>query len=212
MRTSRRTSLSSRKRTAKSRAGWAAKSYKDVTAAYGDVTDVSLTLDEPVPDSVRFAYLCVFNSGEWAAIHWGEIHDGRVTFTDMGRDIAYLPMYYINEELVPAGDPFILDTDGSRRPLVGRLEAPVDLSIVSTTRRTQEASTEAVAVSFLAPGTAYELFYWDESWQSLGQSTAGEEPLEFLAPSGALYWLVATDSKREEERIFTYEDGRQVWW
>jgi len=88
----------------------------------------------------------------------------------------------------------------------------VDLAIVSTTSRTQEASTEAVAVSFLAPGTAYELFYWDGSWQSLGQSTAGEDPLEFLAPSGALYWLVATDSKREEERIFTYEDGLQVWW
>jgi len=188
------------------------KSYTDVSAAYGDVSDVTIAFDEPVDDSIHFAYLCVFNDGEWKAIQWGRIRNNRVVFPAMLRGVALLPMYFIDEELVPAGDPFILTEQGAVEPLVGHLERPAELVITSTTRRTQEKSTESFEISYLTPGKEYELFYWDDGWQSLGEAEATDEPIEFLAPSGALYWLVAVDSKREEERIFTYSDGRQVWW
>ena len=69
-----------------------------------------------------------------------------------------------------------------------------------------------IARTFLRPGETYELSFWRDGWQSLGTATAGEKPLEFdRVPSGTLYWLVAEGSDREE-RIFTMEDGRQVWW
>jgi len=52
-----------------------------------------------------------------------------------------------------------------------------------------------------------------DGWQLLGKSVAGDKPLVFEGiPVGCLYWLVAEDSDQEEERIFTLEDGRQVWW
>ncbi len=188
------------------------KSYTDVTAAYGPVTDVPVAFDSTIDDSVPFAYLCVFNDGDWRAIQWGVIKQNRVVFPAMLRGIAYLPMFYINKELVPAGDPFILTAQGAVEPLVGHLDKPVDLTITSTTRRSQDKSTEGLEVSFLSPGKQYELFYWDKGWQSLGETEATDEPIEFLAPSGALYWLVAADSKREEERIFTWDADRQVWW
>ena len=62
-------------------------------------------------------------------------------------------------------------------------------------------------------GDTYELFYWDGNrWVSLGQQKAADVKLEYeQVPSGTLYWLRDL-TKGKEERIFTYEGGRQVWW
>ena len=66
-------------------------------------------------------------------------------------------------------------------------------------------------MSALASGKSYELSYWNDGWQSAGKGVATEGPLELVAPAGALYRLVASDS-RDGERIFTWDDGQQVWW
>ncbi len=187
------------------------KNYIDVTSAYTDVCDVTVNFDEPVPDSVPFAYLSVFNAGEWRAIHWGKIENNQATFTDMGKDIAYLPVFYLNEELVPAGEPFILQKDNSRKILHADPEHQVTLTVISTTSKTIEHASEGIKKSFLSPNQEYELFYWDNGWQSVGKKTAGKKPLKFKAPAGALYWMVAAGSDKDE-RIFTYENGTQVWW
>lgn len=68
--------------------------------------------------------------------------------------------------------------------------------------------------NFIREGEIYELYYWDQSgWQSLGKKTGVKEA--FLVyeevPSNALF-LLRNHTKGKEERIFTYEDGRQVWW
>ena len=88
------------------------RSYSDVTADYVDVSDVTIACDGAAASGRRFAYLAVFNSGEWRAIHWGQINDGQVTFSDMGTDIVYLPTLYLDEKLVPFAAPFILGPDG----------------------------------------------------------------------------------------------------
>jgi len=78
------------------------KSYVDVTRQYMETTDVTVKLAGPVPKGARFAYLCVFNEGEWHAIHWGRIDlRHQVTFTQMGRNICYLPAYYIDDKSSP---------------------------------------------------------------------------------------------------------------
>lgn len=188
------------------------KSYIDVTADYTDVCDLTLEFEREIPDSVDIAYLCVFNSGEWKPIHWGRIENGSATFTDMGKDIAYLPALYINEEIMPFGSPFILDSDGIAAELGSDDLNEISVQLTSTTRRKQEISTDAILKTFLIAGVEYELFYWDDGWESLGKSTAADKPIVFEdVPAGCLYWLMATDSDKEE-RIFTIEDGRQVWW
>lgn len=62
-------------------------------------------------------------------------------------------------------------------------------------------------------GDEYELFYWNENrWKSLGRKKAEENYLNFEnVPSGELY-LLRDLTKGKEERIFTYEDGKQIWW
>jgi len=190
----------------------AGKSYLDVTADYIDVCDVTVEFEREIPDSVDIAYLCVFNSGEWKAIHWGRIEDSAVLFIDMGMDIAYLPALYLDEEIAPFGHPFILQSDSSMRELHPEGERTMSVQLTSTTRRKQEISTDGIAKTFLTPGQEYELFYWLDGWQSLGTSVASEKPLVFEeVPAGCLYWLVEKDSDREE-RIFTIEDDHQVWW
>ncbi|RMH74261.1 MAG: transglutaminase domain-containing protein [Gemmatimonadetes bacterium] len=191
----------------------AGKNYIDVTADYTEVCDVTLTLTQPVPDSVTFAYLGVFNAGEWRAIHWGKIEpDRQVTFTDMGKNIAYIPLYYVHEELIPAGVPFILQEDNTIRPLIADTTQTATVKLISTTRRVLDRSTDGIEQTFLTPDTEYELFYWQDEWVSLGTQIATEKPLYFEAvPHGGLYWLVEKDS-REEERIFTMENGKQIWW
>ena len=189
----------------------AGKSYLDVTADYVPVSDVTLQLDS-IPDSTNFAYLCVFNSGEWGAIHWGAITDTQVTFTDMGRDIAYLPAYFVENELIPAGPPFILDVGGKILKLnISETTPDQEISLISTTKRKLAISTDGIVETFFSDGAEYEMFFWQNEWISQGKIVENNQPLKFTVPGNGLYWLVEVDG-RKQERIFTWKNGQQMWW
>jgi hypothetical protein len=189
----------------------AGKSYIDVTSDYVDVCDVTVDFEKEIPDSVDIAYLCVFNSGEWQPIHWGRIEDNSAVFTDMGVDVMYLPALYLNEEIVPYDPPMLLD-GGCTVTKYKKGSENIDASIGHTMLRTLEVSTDGVRKSKIKKDKQYELFYWDDCWQSLGKHSGSEGILEFSdVPAGCLYWMVA-EGADEEERIFILEDGKQVWW
>jgi hypothetical protein len=196
--------------------GWlAGKSYIDVTSDYVPTSDVTVNLDPtlPTPDSVDIAYLCVFNDGAWRPIHWGRIIDGKAIFTAMGRDIAYLPAYFVKEDsITPAGKPFILATTGDiiEYPSSGS-ESKIPVTLTSTTARADAPSTDGIAKSNLTPGKTYALYYWDKGWVLSDSAIAGEKPLIINSTPNALYWLVETGSNHEE-RIFTIRGGKQIWW
>ncbi|HDL01639.1 MAG TPA: transglutaminase domain-containing protein, partial [candidate division Zixibacteria bacterium] len=72
------------------------KNYMDVTADYTDVADVEIIIGDMLLKIERFRpYLCVFNSGEWKPIHWGEkiketlSGEAVWSFTDMGKNVIY---------------------------------------------------------------------------------------------------------------------------
>ncbi|GAB6008839.1 hypothetical protein [Dysgonomonas reticulitermitis] len=62
-------------------------------------------------------------------------------------------------------------------------------------------------------GDEYELLYFsEEGWKTLGKQTALDSPLVYEnVPKGALFWL-RNLRRGSEERVFTYENGKQVWW
>ena len=191
----------------------AGKSYIDVTTDYVKTSDVTVNLTEKAPDSVDIAYLCVFNDGAWRPIQWGRINGKQVTFSTMGRDIAYLPVYFVKEDsITPAGNPFILHESGEIYEFpMGACEAKVPISLISTTARADAPSTDGIMKSSLESGKTYELFFWEDGWISAGTAEATNEPLTFEVPPNTIYWLVKKDSDHEE-RIFTYDDGKQIWW
>ena len=67
--------------------------------------------------------------------------------------------------------------------------------------------------NFILIGDTYELCYWENgSWHSCGWQTASSHELTFHdVPQGTLY-ILHNRSRGKEERIFTYENGEQVWW
>jgi len=61
-------------------------------------------------------------------------------------------------------------------------------------------------------GMHYELFYWDDNWESLGVKMATGDSISFDGiPENAVLWLRNLDEGKEE-RIFTLEEGEQIWW
>lgn len=62
-------------------------------------------------------------------------------------------------------------------------------------------------------GDEYELRYWkDDKWKVLGRKVADSNILTFSnMPTGGLY-VLSDLTKGHEERIFTYENGEQIWW
>jgi len=61
-------------------------------------------------------------------------------------------------------------------------------------------------------GNKYELFYWDNGWKSLGIQTAISGTLVYPDCPGNCLFLLKNHTHGEDERIFTYENGKQIWW
>ncbi len=186
----------------------------DVTRDYCPVSDVKLILEKEKPDSVNYAYLCVFNSGEWKALAWSPVDSGnRVNFKDMGRDIVYLPAYYRFKKIIPAGVPFILSAEGNIIPLNPRTDKSHSVKLVSTTRKITKNATDNIERAYFKKGLKYRLYYWNVGWKIIGGKKASGKALIFAnVPENALLWLTAENS-RKQERIFTIDkNGKQVWW
>jgi hypothetical protein len=91
---------------------------KDVTDNYLDCIDITVSLTQKPVRNSNYAYLSNFNNRDWIPVHWGEIEEGKVVFTKMGKDIAYLPVYYHDKGVQPAAEPFILTKEGNIKEIV----------------------------------------------------------------------------------------------
>lgn len=63
-------------------------------------------------------------------------------------------------------------------------------------------------------GDEYELYYWNDEgfWELLGTQKATDNILYYSdIPSNGLY-ILKDITKGMEERIFTYENDKQIWW
>ena len=66
--------------------------------------------------------------------------------------------------------------------------------------------------NYVIPDNEYELFYYDMKWISLGRrSSKGYSLVYENAPSNAIF-LLKNLTKGREGRIFSYENGIQVWY
>ena len=192
----------------------AGKTFVDVTDQYFKTFDAAVRLAEDRPGNVSFAYLCVFNGGEWTPIAAGRINSKEVVFERMGTGIVYLPAYYYDDEIHPVAAPLILHKDGSIEILNGSDNAgTVRVEVTTLKPATGDDDTHIdIPHIIVEPDKTYEMFYWDNGWQSLGNKTTSAESVFFdNLPAGRLYWMVEEKSDRLE-RIFTVENNRQNWW
>lgn len=87
--------------------------YKDVTAEYFTGTDITIPILFEPSVKRQLLYLHLFNNQEWIPICHSERKGGKVQFAKMGRDIMYLPAYFVNGKPEPANYPFLLDLQGN---------------------------------------------------------------------------------------------------
>ncbi len=86
---------------------------KDVSEEYFDVVDVIVDIERPKPKKSKFIYLCVSKLDKWVPVDYARIRWGKAKFKKMGKDIVYLPAFYKNGIVIPAGDPFYLSQNGT---------------------------------------------------------------------------------------------------
>ena len=67
-------------------------------------------------------------------------------------------------------------------------------------------------LNIVEPGDTYELLFFNNGWYSLGQKIAQDHYIDFKnVPKGAIL-LLRDLTKGKEERIFLYENEKQIWW
>lgn len=83
---------------------------KDVTSEYMKTCDIMIPTQKK--RNHKHAYLAVFDNQKWVPICYGTQKGKVCYFNEIGKDIAYLPLYYDNQGIHPITDPFILDSRG----------------------------------------------------------------------------------------------------
>jgi hypothetical protein len=131
-------------------------------------------------------------------------HEGRV----IGTDETYFPGDTIHTKYsVFDGDPLTYyEVPNDVQQWVGLdFGEPVGIDKVIYTPRNDDND--------IRQGDLYELFYWGkDKWTSLGRKAGTPPCLHYQdAPVNALF-LLRDLTRGKEERIFTYKDGKQVWW
>jgi hypothetical protein len=314
---------------------------RDVSSLTFSSADISFSLDMLFNIKQDYFFLAVFDNQRWIPIHWSKRRDS-VVFSDMGKDIVYLPVNYENQSIYPCGTPFLFTRDGeiqwlkadtthrqtlklirkhpflanwhvkmaggqfqgANRPdfadavtlhtinndpdfyyqeviikdsgayrycryfspigsnghiaeiefYAGKGSRRINGKVIGTpgsyngrVEHTIHSVFDGDVLTFffapqpdnawvgmdfgkkemlakirylprnddniIVPGQLYELFYWeDNGWVSQGQQTAADYVLYYdYAPANALF-LLRNLTKGKEERIFTYENGEQIWW
>ncbi|MEZ5195613.1 MAG: transglutaminase-like domain-containing protein [Bacteroidales bacterium] len=175
------------------------KTIKDVTWEYVPTSDLKIDLTQGKPDSTSYSYICVFNSGEWKAIDHGRIWGSKAQYYGLGRNVAYLPAFYYDEEIIPASNVFVLSDSGIVENKIPDGNLKIDLTLYSTTKRITKETTDFIDQTDFESGKEYILYYWNDKWIENGREKAGNGPLVFKGvPSNAIYWLVEEGSRKEE--------------
>lgn len=180
------------------------KRILDVTEKYIPTSDIHLVFSGDPPYYCKTGYLCTFNNKDWQIYYWGIFKNQEIIFENMGRDVAYLPVIYRNEKIIPIGDPFILTKDGK----ISICKAdPKRKQLIKVMKKYPEDESNNIF-----PGETYELLYWQNGWVSLGLQVADTNYLIYEnAPVNALFWI-RNHTQGVQERIFTYLENKQIWW
>ncbi len=180
--------------------------WEDVTHEHNPTADVEYIFPDSL--SLPFAYICVYNYGKWEPVFWGQCKNGKTVFKNMGCHMLYrVALPDKNAGYKPVGNVFKLDS-------MGRL-----LCIRFNTRKVLTLAANKLnsgAHSWVKCGENYTLYYLDKEsqWNPVGSKTCLKDSvLRFSkVPADALYRLVKDNGNRRLERIFSYENNKQVWW
>jgi len=177
------------------------RNYIDITDEYWKTQSVVCPITKSRPHS-PIVYACVYNGGVWQPIWWGKVNNSKVEFIKMAKGAVYLPAYFSNGTIVPAGYP-------KGAGYSGEVELKPDLG----GKRTVVIQEQDKYLKFRAD-KSYSLYYWDSEWKLIAEKVAATETRELSfddVPSNALLVLIPEYSQGKE-RPFMIKDGKRYWW
>jgi hypothetical protein len=85
----------------------------DVSEEYEGFCEVNIPIKYQ-PDSLSgYAYLAGKRLSQWTIVGWGIVDGDTIRYAPVGKQVQYLPVWYVAGELKPAGNVFALDRDGT---------------------------------------------------------------------------------------------------
>lgn len=135
-----------------------------------------------------------------------------MTFYGSGKEVSGRPIGFAGE----------VTDRGPRAAFDGNMEsffyAPdttgiwIGLDLGQPQRITEVAFAARTDDNEIRLGDTYQLYFWQDGWQPLPAVVAENYRLTWTGvPSNTLY-LLRNHSRGVEQRPFTYQDGKQVWW
>jgi len=176
--------------------------YKDVTADYWPTINITCPLF-PVKNSAKIVYAYIFNGLKWKPTWWGRKNGNSVSFTTMSKGVVYLPAFYNDHKMIPAG-----------YPLVEGYHHEMSLAPDLNNRISMVLKQESGYLTF-RPGKKYRLYYWNNKWQLLAQQVANIGTSEMLfgdVPKNSLLLLVPEYSQKKERPFIITDDGKRNWF
>ncbi len=84
----------------------------DISSEHDNMTNVVLPIKRYSEIQTEYVFLTMFYDFEWRMTGCTKLDSDSIRFQHIGKDILYLPVYYINESQIPASDPFYIDSNG----------------------------------------------------------------------------------------------------
>jgi hypothetical protein len=188
------------------------KNIKDVTHEYTNVGEINYSPLSDIKDNTSIAYLNVFNTRRWRETDWSEKNNGEFIFKNLGKDIVYLPSFYMGNKMTYAEHPILLDEKGNSVILKPDFTNTFETSL---SRDNEYKNNYLDNNPFqIENGEMYKLFYWDKKWIKSGIGRANESGVFFKnIPKNALFLLLPV-KQSGYERIFTIdsETGMIIWY
>lgn len=183
----------------------------DVTPEYVAVSNINYTFDSALISKI--GYLNVFNRGSWNAIDWAKITNKKTTFSNIGKNIVYLPSTFEAGKMIFEKYPILLDVKGIQTVLKpDRLH-----TFKANLSRSNEIKNEFKENNPLQiiKGEKYNIYVWDVNWQLIDQQVAKADDLISFSkiPKNGLF-LMASSKPDFFERIFTIDSltNRITWY
>jgi hypothetical protein len=176
--------------------------YHDVTNEYWKTSDINFKLFN-TPLKPGIAYACVFNGMGWKPTWWGKVKGDSVKFSNMCKGAVFLPMYYKNGKLIPAGNPL---ASGYKHQLVLKAD---------TLHKRSISIKQQDKYLIFRPGKNYKLYYWNNGWKLSVQQKATDGCTELVfadVPKNALFLLLPEYSEGKERPFMITDEGERVWW
>ena len=167
---------------------------EDITNKYIVCKDIEVPLwNDHHPK--KYVYLCSYDTDKWVPISWSHPKGKRALFEKMGVNMLYLPVYYDNGIILPAGEAFILTTSGELNILSSQ-QSRTEPSATFYTKAPYRLRTALQAANTV--GTRFYICNRKDLSDSVLVHTIDETPFyvdSFIIPDNKKYHYLICDFK-----------------